>query len=51
MDVPVYKIASFENLDLQLIRRVATIGEIDEAVRGFLEAGGNELALLACMSS
>ncbi len=64
LDVPIYKIASFENVDLPLIRRIAktgkptimstgmaTLGEIDEAVRAFREAGGTELALLACTSS
>jgi N-acetylneuraminate synthase len=64
LDVPVYKIASFENVDLPLIRRVAetgkptimstgmaTLGEIDEAVRAFRDAGGKQLALLACTSS
>ncbi len=64
LDVPVYKIASFENVDLPLIRRIAktgkptimstgmaTLGEIDEAVRAFRDAGGSELALLACTSS
>ncbi len=64
MDVPVYKIASFENVDLPLIRRIAetgkptimstgmaTLAEIDEAVRVFRDAGGTELALLACTSS
>jgi N-acetylneuraminate synthase len=64
LDVPVYKIASFENVDLPLIRRIAktgkptimstgmaTLGEIDEAVRAYRDAGGTELALLACTSS
>jgi len=64
LDVPAYKIASFENVDLPLIQRIAktgkptiistgmaTLGEIDEAVRSFREAGGRELALLACTSS
>ncbi len=64
MDVPVYKIASFENVDLPLIRRVAatgkptimstgmaTLAEIDEAVRTYGEAGGTDLSLLACTSS
>ena len=64
LDVPVYKIASFENVDLPLIRQIAetgkptimstgmaTLAEIDEAVRAFREAGGTELALLACTSS
>lgn len=64
LDVPAYKIASFENVDLPLIRRVAktgkptimstgmaTLGEIDEAVRTYRDAGGHDLALLACTSS
>ena len=64
LNVPAYKIASFENVDLPLIRMIAktgkptimstgmaTLGEIDEAVRTFREAGGTELALLACTSS
>ena len=53
LNVPLYKIASFELTDLPLIRRVsqtgkptilstgmATLGEIDEAVRAFRDAGG-----------
>lgn len=64
LGVPVYKIASFEALDLPLIRRVASTGkplilstgmtrlaEIDDAVRAVREAGGRELILLKCTSS
>lgn len=64
MEVPAHKIASFELVDLPLIRRVArtgkpvimstgmsTLQEIDEAVRTFREAGGTQLALLKCTSA
>lgn len=64
MGVPVYKVASFENVDLPLLRRIALTGkpiimstgmsslaEIDEAIRTIREAGGDQLALLKCTSA
>jgi pseudaminic acid synthase len=64
IDIPVYKIASFELVDLPLLRRVAqtgkpiilstgmaTLAEVDEAVRTIREAGGEQLALLKCTSA
>ena len=64
MDVPAYKGASFESVDLPLLRRIAQIGkpiimstgmatlaEIDEAVHTIREAGGSQLALLKCTSA
>jgi pseudaminic acid synthase len=64
MDVPAYKIASFENIDLPLIRAVARTGkpiimstgmsnlaDIDEAVRTVRGTGNDQLALLKCTSA
>lgn len=64
LDVPCYKIASFENTDLSLIRRVAATGkpviistgmataaELDETVRTARESGCKDLILLKCTST
>ncbi len=64
MGVAVHKIASFENCDIALLRKVAAVGkpiiastgmatlaEIDELVQVIRDGGGKELALLKCTSA
>jgi pseudaminic acid synthase len=64
LDVDCYKIASFENTDVNLIRKVASTGkpiivstgmmdlsEMDEMVRIAREAGCKDLILLKCTST
>jgi N-acetylneuraminate synthase len=64
LNVPAYKIASFENTHLPLLKKVASTGkpmiistgmasiaEIDEAVRTIREAGCEQYVLLKCTST
>jgi pseudaminic acid synthase len=64
LDVPCYKIASFENTDIPLIRKVAstgkliilstgmaTVGELDESIRAARDGGCGGIILLKCTST
>jgi pseudaminic acid synthase len=64
LDVPCYKIASFENTDIPLIRKVAstgkpmiistgmaTIADLDETVRTARDNGCRDIILLKCTST
>lgn len=64
MNVPFYKVASFEIVDMILLKRIAatgkpvvmstgmaSLGEIEEAVRTLRENGTPEIALLKCVSA
>ncbi|HET9852260.1 MAG TPA: pseudaminic acid synthase [Candidatus Limnocylindrales bacterium] len=64
LNVPAFKVASFELVDLPLIRQIARTGrpmivstgmateaEVDEAVTTAREAGATQLALLKCTSA
>lgn len=64
LDVPVHKVASFEVVDLPLIRKMAqtakpliistgmcTLAEVEEAVAAARGAGATEIALLKCTSA
>jgi len=64
LNVPAYKIASFECIDLPLVKKVAltgkpmiistgmaTLAEIDDAVRTARDNGCKELAILKCTST
>jgi pseudaminic acid synthase len=64
MSVPAHKVASFEAVDIPLIQKIAATGkptimstgmatleEIEEAMRAFRQAGGQQIALLKCTSA
>jgi len=64
MGVSAYKVASFELVDIPLLKKVASTGkpiimstgmatleEIDEAIQAVFNSGNNQLALLKCTSA
>ena len=64
LDVPCWKVASFELVDIQLIERIASTGkpiimsvgmanlaEINDAVQAARNSGADEIALLKCTSA
>lgn len=64
LGVEIYKVASFENTDIPLLQRIAktgkpiimsigmaTVAEIDDAVRAIRACGNNQIILLKCTSS
>ncbi len=64
MNIPAYKIASYELIDIPLIKKtaktgrplimstgMATLGEIEEAVAAARTAGAGQIALLKCTSA
>lgn len=64
LDVPIYKVASFENTDLPLLKKIASTGkpiimstgaanisDIDEGVRTLRNHGAKEIVLLKCTST
>ena len=64
LNVPCYKVASFENTDLPLIKKIAatgkpmiistgmaSIGELDETIQTARESGCNDIILLKCTST
>lgn len=63
-DMPLYKVASFENVDIPLLKRIAStqkpvimstgmasLAEVDEAVQTLKDNGCKEFALLKCTSA